>query len=275
MTTTYERVQEAASELVRRIAPLLPKTGVILGSGLGGFADALEQPTAVPYEELPHFPSSTVKGHAGRAVGGLCGGVPVIALQGRVHAYEGHPPERIVHPVRSLIAAGCKVIILTNAAGGVSDDLIPGDLVLITDHINLSGQNPLIGANDPRFGARFPDMSAAYDPELRMLAHQQAGLEGVDLKEGIYCQVLGPSYETPAEVVFLRRAGADMVGMSTVPEAIAAHHMGARVLGISCVTNKAAGLGGKLSHDEVQQTAAQVQRSFVALLSRVVAALQE
>ncbi|MCB9556424.1 MAG: purine-nucleoside phosphorylase [Deltaproteobacteria bacterium] len=267
---------ERAAELIRkRIAPHTPELGVILGSGLGAFGDALGDPVAVPYAEIPGFAQSSVAGHAGRLVAGLCGKRTVVAMQGRVHFYEGHPLSQIVLPIRALILAGCKTLVITNAAGGIRDDLYPGDLVLISDHINLSGQNPLIGPNDERFGVRFPDMSTIYDPELRVLAHQQAQAEGIDLKEGVYSWLSGPSYETPAEIRMLRRMGADLCGMSTVPEAIVCRHMGARVLGISCVTNKAAGLGGKLSHEEVAETAGRVRDTFIALLSRICSAIRE
>ncbi len=274
-TTTYDRVQQAAAAVVRAIAPRVPKVGLVLGSGLGGFADGLEDPVAVPYDEIPGFAASRIPGHAGKLVAGLCGRQPIIVMQGRVHYYEGHRLDTLVLPVRTMVAAGCKVIVVTNAAGGIRDDLKPGDLVLISDHINLTGENPLMGDNDDRLGPRFPDMSTAYDPELRMLAHQQAQQEGIDVSQGVYCWMTGPSYETPAEIRMLRTIGGDLCGMSTVPEVIAAVHMGARVLGISCVTNKAAGLGGKLCHDEVKEVGAQVQPRFVALLSRICAALKK
>lgn len=271
----HEHIQAAAGQIVRMIAPQLPHIGLILGSGLGPFADALEDPTAVSFSDIPGFMPSTVQGHAGRLVAGLCGGIPVLVMQGRLHRYEGPSLDEVVLPVRAMVAAGCRKLVVTNAAGAIRDDIQPGDLVLISDHLNLIGNNPLVGPNDERLGRRFPDMSEVYDPELRFLAHEQARNEGLALKEGVYCAMLGPSYETPAEIRMLRAMGADVVGMSTVPEVIAATHMGARVLGISCVTNKAAGLGGKLSHDEVQQTTAQVRHAFVALLSRIVASLHD
>jgi purine-nucleoside phosphorylase len=271
----YEQVQQTAAQIVRAIAPRLPQVGLVLGSGLSAFADALAEPVVIPYSEILGFAPSTVAGHPGRLVAGLSGGVPVLVMQGRVHRYEGHTPEQVVLPVRALGAVGCKKLIVTNAAGGIRDDIDPGEMVLITDHIDMTGSNPLTGPNDERLGPRFPDMSRAYDPELRMLAHAQALAEGLRIKEGVYCAVMGPSYETPAEVRMLRTLGADLVGMSTVPEVIAANHMGARVLGISCVTNRAAGLGGKLSHDEVQETATRVNQVFMALLSRIVSALRD
>ncbi|MFH1131317.1 MAG: purine-nucleoside phosphorylase [Pseudomonadota bacterium] len=274
-TEIQEEVQKAAAFVVRAIAPRLPKIGVVLGSGLGQFADALEDPIALSYGNIPGFAETRVEGHLGRLVGGYCAGTPVFAMQGRIHFYEGHPMSQVVLPIRTMIAAGCKILVITNAAGGIGADLEIGDLVLISDHINLTGQNPLIGENNESLGPRFPDMSAAYDPELRAIAYQQATAEGLRLKEGVYCGLLGPSYETPAEIRTLRTIGADLVGMSTVCEVIAAVHMGARVLGISCVTNKAAGLGEKLSHEDVKKTGAKVSASLIALISRIVAALGE
>jgi purine-nucleoside phosphorylase len=271
----YQQVQQAAAAVIRAIAPRLPKVGIVLGSGLGSFADALEDPAVVPYAEIPGFATSTIPGHAGRLVAGRCGGRPILVMQGRVHAYEGHDLQTVVLPVRTMVAVGCKTVVITNAAGGIQDGMEAGDLTLISDHINLTGRNPLIGENEPRLGPRFPDMTAAYDPELRLLAHQQAVAEGIPLKQGVYAWLTGPSYETPAEIRMLRTVGADLCGMSTVPEVIAAAHMGARVLGISCVTNKAAGLGGKLSHEEVKEVAAKVQPRFIALLSRICAALED
>jgi len=253
-----------------------PTVGVVLGSGLGLFADTkLTQPVCIPYEEIIGFAVSKVKGHAGRFVAGDCGGVRVLAMQGRVHLYEGHPISQVVLPVRTMIKLGCEVVIITCAAGGINPDFDPGDLALITDHINLTGQNPLVGDNDNRLGTRFPDMSEAYDLELRALAHEQAQALSFTLQEGVYAWFLGPSYETPAEIRMARTIGADLAGMSTVPEVIAARHMGARILGISCVTNMAAGLQGALSHDEVKETAERVKDRFVGLLTRVVTALGE
>jgi purine-nucleoside phosphorylase len=272
---TYEKIQRAADAVARAIAPRLPEVGVVLGSGLGGFADTLGSPSAVPYGDIPGFARSSVAGHSGRLVAGRCGPVEVLAMQGRVHGYEGHPIEQLVLPVRTLIAVGCRTVVITNAAGGIREDLQPGDLALITDHLNLTGQNPLVGENDDRLGPRFPDMSAAYDPGLRALAKRVARAARIELKEGVYSLLLGPSYETPAEIRMLRTLGADLAGMSTVPEVIAAHHMGARVLGISCVTNKAAGLGGKLSHAEVEETASRVRSKFLTLLGRLIEAIHD
>lgn len=269
------QITKAAGAITKTIAPRHPRIGVVLGSGLGIFADDLENPISVPYSAIPGFASSAVKGHAGRLVAGRCHGAEVLVMQGRVHFYEGHPIEQVVLPVRALIAAGCRTMIITNASGGIRDDLSPGDLVAITDHINLTGKNPLIGPNEDELGPRFPDLSNAYDAELRELAHRAAAAEGIALNNGVYGWMLGPSYETPAEIRMLRAVGGDLAGMSTVPEVIAAAHMGARILGISCVTNKAAGLGGAVSHDEVKETAERVGQDFVRLLGRIVRMIQE
>lgn len=267
----YDQVQHAAAVLRAAIAPRRPAIGLVLGSGLGAFADDLEDPVALSYGEIPGFAQSDVKGHAGQLVAGRSAGIEVLAMQGRVHCYEGHPIGQVVLPVRTMIAAGCRALIITNAAGGIRKDLTPGDLALITDHINLTGLNPLMGENEDRLGPRFPDMSTAYDPDLRALGRQAAADEQIAVTEGIYGWMLGPSYETPAEIRMLGLAGAHLAGMSTVPEVIAANHMGARVLGISCVTNMAAGLGGKLSHDEVKETAERVKHDFIRLLRRILA----
>ena len=274
-TSIYDDVGRAAAVVTRAIAPRAPRVGVILGSGLGRFAETLDDAVALPYASIPGFPVSSVPGHAGQLVAGSCQGVQALVMQGRVHCYEGYPIEQVVLPARALVACGCRRLIITNAAGGIRAELRPGDLALITDHINLSGRNPLVGPGDERLGPRFPDMSDAYDPALRKLAHAVAAEEGVTLREGVYSWLVGPSYETPAEIRMLRTAGADLAGMSTVPEVIAVHQMGARVLGISCVTNLAAGLGGKLSHDEVKETAARVEKTFLHLLARIIARLHE
>lgn len=266
----YDEVKGAADAIRTGIAPCQPRIGIVLGSGLGIFADSLEDRAVLPYERIPGFAQSTVSGHAGQLVAGRCGTSEVLVMQGRVHAYEGHALERVVLPVRALIMAGCKTLLITNSAGGINPALEPGDLVLIRDHLNLSGQNPLKGENDDRLGPRFPDMSEAYDRDLRILAVHAAARVGYVLREGIYSYMLGPSYETPAEIRMARLAGADLAGMSTVPEVIAARHMGARVLGLSCVTNKAAGLQGTLSHEEVKETASRVRDTFVTLLTAIV-----
>jgi purine-nucleoside phosphorylase len=242
--------------------------GLILGSGLGGFADTLESLHKVPYTEIPGFQTPTVPGHAGNFCFGRAAGIEVAALQGRIHYYEGHDLATVVHPTRVLAALGIEVLIVTNSAGGIRPGLSPGDLMLLKDHINLMGVNPLRGANDPSVGPRFPDMSAAYDPDLREATRAAARLRGIPLAEGVYVGLAGPSYETPAEIRFLRTIGGDAVGMSTVPEVIAARHLGVRVVGISCITNLAAGLGAStLSHVEVQETAQDVREGFQGLLS--------
>lgn len=243
---------------------------LVLGSGLGAFAEKLADRTVVPYGDLPGLPVSTVEGHAGQYVFGRRSGLTVGVMQGRVHLYEGWTAEEVVRPVRALLSLGAKTLVVTNASGAVSEAVDAGDLVVICDHINMTGCNPLIGANDPELGPRFPDMQGAYDPELRALTHQAASSVGLSLAEGVYAQMLGPTYETPAEVRMLATLGADLVGMSTVPEVVAARHMGVRVLGISCATNRAAGRpGAVLDHEDVQEVARKVSTDFVTLLEGV------
>jgi len=264
---------EQAVAAVRRALPSgsRPTVGLILGSGLGAFADTLDGRVAVPFETIPGFPPSTIVGHAGNVVYGRKGGVELLALQGRVHYYEGHDLARVAFPARVLVAAGCKTLVITNAAGGVDATLKAGEIVILSDHLNLLGGSPLRGPNDDTLGPRFPDMTEAYDRKLRALAAAAGRDVGLSLREGVYAASAGPQYETPAEVRMLRTLGADLVGMSTVPEVIAAVHMGARVLGLSCCTNLAAGVTGeKLSHDEVTETAARVRDQFIALVSRIV-----
>ncbi len=249
-----------------------PRAGLVLGSGLSGFADRLEGAVTVPYAEIPGFPVSRVAGHPGRLVVGELrgegGAVTVAAMQGRVHAYEGWPAEDVAFGARVLCGLGARVLLVTNASGGVNPELAAGDLVRITDHLNLSGQNPLVGENDARVGPRFPDLSDAYDPRLGALLEDTAARLGIPLRRGVYACVLGPSYETPAEVRMLRTLGADLVGMSTVPEVIAARHMGVPVCGISVVTNPAAGLSARaLSHAEVQEVAERVRDRLGALVA--------
>jgi purine-nucleoside phosphorylase len=266
----YARVEEAAAA-VRGRCGTLPETAIVLGSGLGDFADTLLDAIGTPYEELPHWPASRVIGHAGRLVVGNVGGHRVAALAGRVHFYEGHDLETVVFATRVMARLGVKRIILTNAAGGINTSFSQGALMIIDDHINLLGSNPLVGPNDDRFGVRFPDMSEVYSTRLRRIAGEAAAAKGVAVTHGVYLAAMGPSYETPAEIRFFRTIGADAVGMSTVPEAIAARHMGLEVLGISCITNMAAGvLPGPLAHDEVMDTARRVRGSFVALLEGIV-----
>jgi purine-nucleoside phosphorylase len=270
----FDEVTAAAAAVRSRLGGRAPTVGLVLGSGLGSWADRLGDAARIDYKDIPGFPVSTVHGHAGKLVVGTSGGTVCAAMQGRVHYYEGHELPRVVFPVRTLIALGCTTLIVTNAAGGVNAAYAPGDLVLIADHLNLLPSSPLRGENDERLGPRFPDMTQAYDPALRQLAREVARGLGFEAKEGVYACSQGPAYETPAEVRMARALGADLVGMSTVPEVIAARHMGARVLGISCVTNLAAGLSGQpLSHDEVTETAARVRERFTALLDGVVAGL--
>ncbi len=245
--------------------------GLILGSGFGSFADSFQQKTAIPFSHLPHFPASTVPGHSGNLILGFVEGVPIAALQGRVHLYEGYPLAEVAFPVRVLGALGIRQLIVTNAAGGIHTDFRPGDLMLITDHINMMGDNPLVGPNIDALGPRFPDMSEAYDLAMRNVAHEAAREKGMELREGVYIGLRGPSYETPAEIRMCRLLGADAVGMSTVPEVIVANHMGVRVLGISCITNMAAGiLSQKLTHDEVVDTAQKVSAKFQSLLCAII-----
>ena len=265
----YDRV-DAAAAAVRARCGALPHTAIVLGSGLDDVADTLLDPVATPYADLPHWPSSTVVGHPGRLVIGTVAGRRVAALAGRVHGYEGYDLATVVFGTRVMGRLGVKHLILTNAAGGINTRLAQGALMIIDDHINLLGTNPLVGENDDRIGPRFPDMSEVYSARLRALADAAALDRGVPVSHGVYVAVHGPSYETPAEVRFLRAIGADAVGMSTVPEAIAARHMGLEVLGVSCITNMAAGvLPQPLSHDEVMATARRVQGSVVALLEGI------
>ena len=243
----------------------------MLGSGLGDFADSLQESVATPYTALPHWPASNVVGHAGRLVVGTVSGKRVAALSGRVHFYEGHPMATVVFATRVMGRLGVKQIILTNAAGGINTTFAQGALMIIDDHINMLGSNPLVGPNDERFGARFPDMSEVYSRRLRHVADEAARARGVAVNHGVYVAVHGPSYETPAEIRAFRTMGADAVGMSTVPEAIAARHMGMEVLGISCITNMAAGvLPQPLVHDEVVETARRVRGSFTSLIEGII-----
>ncbi|WP_027417368.1 purine-nucleoside phosphorylase [Aneurinibacillus terranovensis] len=248
-----------------------PEIGLILGSGLGVLGEEIENPTAIPYENIPHFPTSTVEGHKGQLIIGKLKGKTVVAMQGRFHFYEGYSLDLVTFPVRVMKAMGVKKIIVTNAAGGVNESFSPGDLMLIKDHINLTGHNPLIGPNDESFGVRFPDMSDAYTPALREIARNVAEKNGIALKEGIYAGLTGPSYETPAEIRMLRILGGDAVGMSTVPEVIVARHAGMEILGISCISNMAAGiLPQPLSHEEVMETAEKVKNTFLTLVKGII-----
>jgi purine-nucleoside phosphorylase len=261
---------DRAAKFILGKTKLRPKVAVVLGSGLGSFADSLTEAVAIPYAKIPGFPHSTAFGHAGRLVIGKAGTTVVAAMQGRVHLYEGYSAAEVAFPTRVLGRLGIRALLLTNAAGGVNTEYSQGALVVIRDHINLQGTNPLIGANDERFGPRFPDMTTAYWKPYRELTLIEAKRLGMELHEGVYAAVTGPSFETPAEIRYLRTIGADLVGMSTVPEVIVARHMGIRVLGISCVTNMAAGiLDQPLTHDEVIETGNRVKTEFTALLRAV------
>jgi purine-nucleoside phosphorylase len=269
MTDLYTTANAAAQLILSRTS-LRPKIGLVLGSGLGAFADSLAGSTRVSYAEIPSFPQSTAIGHAGQMVIGNAGSVAVAAMQGRVHLYEGYSAQEIAFPIRVFARMGIRAVILTNAAGGIDLSYSQGVLVLIRDHINLQGTNPLVGPNDDRFGVRFPDMTQAYARDFRAIAKEEASKLNITLQEGVYAALLGPSYETPAEIEYLRRIGADLVGMSTVAEVIAARHMGMKVLAISCVTNMAAGiLDQPLSHSEVMETGERVRTTFESLLRAV------
>jgi purine-nucleoside phosphorylase len=266
----YERV-EAAAAAIRSRCRTLPQTAVVLGSGLGDFADTLLDAVRMPYAELPHWPASNVVGHAGRLVVGTVVGRQIAALAGRAHFYEGHDLSTVVFATRVMGRLGVREIILTNAAGGINTGFASGALMVIDDHINLLGSNPLLGFNDERFGPRFPDMTEVYSRRLRTIADAAAGARGIPVSHGVYVVVHGPSYETPAEIRFLRTIGADAVGMSTVPEALAARHMGIEVLGLSCITNMAAGvLPQPLNHEEVLETARRVRGAFIRLLEGII-----
>jgi len=263
---------ETAAQSVLQRTSLRPRIGLVLGSGLGGFADSVSDATRIPFADIPAFPRSTATGHAGQMVIGKSGALPVAVMQGRVHLYEGYSAEQVAFPMRVFGRMGIHAVILTNAAGGINLNYQQGALVLIRDHINLQGANPLAGPNDDRFGMRFPDMTRAYNKQYRAIAQEEAAKLGMTLHEGVYAALLGPSYETPAEINYLRIIGADLVGMSTAFEVIAAGHMGISVLAISCVTNMAAGiLDQPLSHREVIETGERVKTSFEALLRRVLA----
>ncbi len=263
---------DEAVEVIQTKSPLRPIIGVVLGSGLGAWAESLTERVVIPYAEIPSMPVSSVQGHAGKLCVGLSGNVPVACLSGRSHLYEGHSPERAVFGARLLARLGCSTVLLTNAAGGTRPHFVPGDLMLIRDHLNLTGQNPLTGPNEDDLGPRFPDMTHAYDRRLAALARQAASDEGVGLHEGIYAGLLGPSYETPAEIGMLRVLGADAVGMSTVHEVIALRHMKVRCGGISLITNLAAGLSPTpLSHAEVEETARNSRDRFASLMTAWIA----
>lgn len=273
--TEFDKARRAA-EFVLAKTGLRPKVGVVLGSGLGAFAAEVKDAAVIPYSEIPNFPRSTAIGHAGRLVIGMANNTPVAVMQGRVHLYEGYSITEVAFPMRVMAGMGIRAVVLTNAAGGINPKFRQGSLVMISDHINLQGKNPLTGPNDDRFGTRFPDMSDAYWQPYREIAHTQARALGIDTFEGIYASLEGPSYETPAEIRFLRTIGADLVGMSTVPTTIAARHMGVRVLGISCVTNMAAGVRhDPINHAEVLETGERVERQFADLLLAVLPRIAE
>ena len=268
-----DRIEQTAAHIRARCGAV-PDTAVVLGSGLGDFADRLAGAYVTPYEDLPNWPRPTVVGHSGRLVIGNIAGRRIAALAGRAHFYEGHDLATVVFAVRVMGRLGVKQVILTNAAGGINTGFAQGALMIIDDHINLLGSNPLIGRNDERLGVRFPDMSEVYSSRMRRIADEAAAAAGIPLTHGVYVATHGPSYETPAEIRYFRKIGADAVGMSTVPEAIAARHMGLEVLGISCITNMAAGvLPGPLNHEEVMETARRVRGSFIALLEGILARL--
>jgi purine-nucleoside phosphorylase len=275
MTDSFT-LAESAAQLLLTKTPLRPRIALVLGSGLGGFADSLSDATRIPYAEIPAFPRSTAIGHAGQMVIGKAGGVAVAAMQGRVHLYEGYSAQQVTFPIRVFGRMGIRAVILTNAAGGINLSYSQGALVLIRDHINLQGTNPLVGPNDDHFGVRFPDMTEAYAKSYREFARAAFAKHGLTLHEGVYAGLLGPSYETPAEIEYLRRIGADLVGMSTVAEVIAARHMGIKVLAVSCVTNMAAGiLDQPLSHAEVMETGERVKTTFEGLLRAVLPGIAE
>jgi len=267
----------ASADYIRALTPIVPRVGIILGSGLGAFASQVESPTTIPYPQIPHFPQSTVPGHSGNLILGHIAGVPVAVMQGRVHAYEGYAMAEVTFPTRVLGLLGCRTLIVTNAAGGIDPAYRPGTLVAISDHINLTGTNAALGPNEPRFGLtphsglRFFDMSTAYSPVLRAIAREAADTLGQSLREGVYLAVLGPSFETPAEIRAFRTLGASLVGMSTVHEVIVARHMGLEVLGISLVTNPAAGVSSEIiDHEDVMEIGRHAESRFTALLSAII-----
>src|SRR6266478_5251827 len=269
----YERAEKAA-RLIRARTDADVSVAIVLGSGLGAFADELTDSTSIRYDEIPSFARATVEGHAGRLVIGKTNNVTVAAMQGRFHFYEGYSLEEVTFPIRVLKLLGVRTLILTNAAGSLNTEFTPGSLMVITDHINLIGVNPLIGRNDERFGPRFPDLTSTYDPDLQNIVIEEARAMKIDMRRGVYAALTGPSYETPAEIHMVRTLGADAVGMSTVPEAIVARHMDMRVIGISCITNLAAGVSDRpVDHSQVIATGERVREQFTELLRRVIAKL--
>lgn len=270
----YEKYVEAASYICARIKEPIPETALILGSGLGVMVEKMDDKKIIPYNEVPHFPVSTVKGHTGELVYGHINYTPVLVMNGRCHYYEGYSMDEITFPIRVFAKMGVKNIILTNAAGGINLNYLPGDFMIINDHINLSGVSPLRGKNFDEFGPRFPDMTRVYDKEIVNKIYTIARELALPIYEGVYAYLQGPNYETPAEIKMLRNIGADAVGMSTVPEAIVARHAGLRVAGISCITNMAAGiLNRTLHHEEVKETAEKVREQFIMIIQKLVASL--
>lgn len=272
--TVYESAARAA-QFIRSRAEADVSVGIVLGSGLGAFAEDLEQPVSIPYDEIPGFAHATVEGHAGRLVIGTAEGVTIAAMQGRFHFYEGYGLEDVTFPIRVMKLLGVRTLILTNAAGSLNTELSPGSLMVISDHINLMGVNPLIGPNDERFGPRFPDLTSTYEPALQTIVIEEAKAVDVEMRRGVYAALSGPSYETPAEIHMVRTLGADAVGMSTVPEAIVARHMDMQVIGISCITNLAAGVSNRpVDHSQVIATGERVRVQFTELIKRVIARLE-
>ena len=269
-TQSFLRADAAAKYILTK-TKLRPRVGIVLGSGLGGFANEIAGATRIEYRNIPNFPRSTALGHAGRLVIGKVTDVPVAVMQGRVHLYEGYSPQEVIFPMRVMARVGIRAVLLTNAAGGINTSFSQGCLVVLRDHINLQGTNPLIGPNNERFGERFPDMTQVYYGPYQAAALEEGKRLGMEIAQGVYAALTGPSYETPAEIRYLRTIGADLIGMSTVPEAIAAAHLGIRVLGISCVTNMAAGiLDQPITTEEVMETGERVKADFVALLRAVI-----
>lgn len=275
MNSLKEKLEESAAFIKKQIQ-IKPKVGIILGSGLGPFVKEIEKPLTIAYNQIPHFQKVTVKGHEGKIIFGRVRGVDIVALQGRFHYYEGYDLSDVVYPVRLLKKLGIDILIVTNAAGGVNLSYKAGDLAIITDHLNLTGKNPLLGPNDDSIGPRFPDMTHAYNEKLITIL-EETGLElNIPLQKGVYAGVIGPTYETPAEIKMFRVLGGDMVGMSTVPEVIVAHHMGLKVCGISCITNMGAGIfNQELNHDDIKDEALKVMDSFTKLLTHSIAKLKE
>jgi purine-nucleoside phosphorylase len=273
-STLYDRAHHAA-EMIRSRIKLQPAVAIVLGSGLGAFADDLTDASAVSYSEIPGFARATVEGHAGKLVIGKAGELPVAAMQGRFHSYEGYSLEEVTFPIRVLKLLGVRTLILTNAAGSLNTEFTPGSLMIISDHINLLGANPLTGPNDERFGPRFPDLTVTYSPQLQNIVIEEARAMRLEMRRGVYAALTGPSYETPAEIHMVRTLGGDAVGMSTVPEAIVARHMDMQVIGISCITNLAAGVSNRpVDHSQVITTGESVREQFTELLKRVIARLE-